>query len=349
MQRRGGQRHRRRGQLALLDQRVDGVLAEQAGQDRVADPRVVEVVAAQVRDAGDHPALDQRQPGDVGRDGQRHRDQAAEVGDEALRAGVADVVLDHLADGLVDVALLLAQLGVGGLAGRRQRPDADDRAVQRLADERRGQPGRELGRSWARAACSPRRPPCWSRPIVRCGSYGRCRSSPRPRRGSSPTRATPTRRRPGRHRRRPGARDPAGGVPARDLPDARARRAAADALVLAGAPRASSRSTGCVVSRSLRRSVRDFEIRVDTAFDEVVAGCARPARATPGGSPGTSRRRTASCTGSGWAHSVEAWRDGELAGGLYGVGDRRPVRRRVDVPPGPRRLEGGAGRAWSSC
>ena len=46
----------------------------------------------------------------------------------------------------------------------------------------------------------------------------------------------------------------------------------------------------------------------------------------------------------GWAHSVETWRDGELVGGLYGAGDRRPVRRRVDVPPRDRRLQGGAGR-----
>ena len=101
---------------------------------------------------------------------------------------------------------------------------------------------------------------------------------------------------------------------------------------------------GLVVSRSLRRSVRDFEIRVDTAFDEVVA--AAPTRgARRAGSPATSRRRTRELHRLGWAHSVEAWRDGELAGGLYGVGDRRAVRRRVDVPPGPGRLEGGAGRA----
>ena len=51
----------------------------------------------------------------------------------------------------------------------------------------------------------------------------------------------------------------------------------------------------------------------------------------------------------GWAHSVEAWSDGELVGGLYGVGDRRPLRRRVDVPPGDRRLQGGPRRAWSTC
>jgi leucyl/phenylalanyl-tRNA--protein transferase len=72
------------------------------------------------------------------------------------------------------------------------------------------------------------------------------------------------------------------------------------------------------VSRSLRRSVRDFEIRVDTAFDEVIAACADPRR--PGGwidaaivDAYTTLHRL------GWAHSVEAWRDGRLAGGLYGV------------------------------
>ena len=38
----------------------------------------------------------------------------------------------------------------------------------------------------------------------------------------------------------------------------------------------------------------------------------------------------------GWAHSVETWDDrGRLVGGLYGVVDRRAVRRRVDVPPSP--------------
>jgi leucyl/phenylalanyl-tRNA--protein transferase len=33
-----------------------------------------------------------------------------------------------------------------------------------------------------------------------------------------------------------------------------------------------------VVSRSLRRSVREFEIRVDTAFEEVIGACGDPAR-----------------------------------------------------------------------
>ena len=75
---------------------------------------------------------------------------------------------------------------------------------------------------------------------------------------------------------------------------------------------------GLVVSRSLRRSMRDFEIRVDTAFDEVVAGCADPARES-GWITGAVAAAYGELHRLGWAHSVEAWRDGELAGGLYGV------------------------------
>lgn len=72
------------------------------------------------------------------------------------------------------------------------------------------------------------------------------------------------------------------------------------------------------VSRSLRRSVRDFEIRVDTAFDEVVAACGDPRR--PGAwIDGGIRKAYGELHRLGWAHSIEAWRDGRLAGGLYGV------------------------------
>jgi leucyl/phenylalanyl-tRNA---protein transferase len=73
------------------------------------------------------------------------------------------------------------------------------------------------------------------------------------------------------------------------------------------------------VTRSMRQARRRFEIRVDTAFAEVVAGCADPRR------PGawvTEEVQAAYCRlhRLGWAHSVEAWtRDGRLAGGLYGV------------------------------
>lgn len=75
---------------------------------------------------------------------------------------------------------------------------------------------------------------------------------------------------------------------------------------------------GLRVSRSLRRSARDFEIRVDTAFDEVVAECGRPERPD-----GWITDEFCDAYGLlhelGWAHSVEAWRDGRLVGGLYGV------------------------------
>jgi leucyl/phenylalanyl-tRNA--protein transferase len=69
----------------------------------------------------------------------------------------------------------------------------------------------------------------------------------------------------------------------------------------------------------LRRSSRRFEIRVDTAFDRVIAACADKRR------PGAwIDRNIVRAYGHlhelGWVHSVEAWdRAGHLAGGLYGV------------------------------
>jgi leucyl/phenylalanyl-tRNA---protein transferase len=80
---------------------------------------------------------------------------------------------------------------------------------------------------------------------------------------------------------------------------------------------------GLRVSRSLRASCRRFEIRVNTAYDEVVRGCADPNR--DGGwirkDVVTAYRRLHDL---GWAHSVEAWSvspdgDERLSGGLYGV------------------------------
>lgn len=75
---------------------------------------------------------------------------------------------------------------------------------------------------------------------------------------------------------------------------------------------------GLAVSRSLRRSRRSFEIRINTAFADVVDGCADPRR--PQGWIDTRIREAyIGLHELGWAHSVEAWRDGQLAGGLYGV------------------------------
>ena len=71
-------------------------------------------------------------------------------------------------------------------------------------------------------------------------------------------------------------------------------------------------------SRSLRRAARRYEVRFDTAFEDVVAGCARP------GDPTSWIDTDVTAAYSrlhalGWAHSVEAWDDEGLAGGLYGV------------------------------
>jgi leucyl/phenylalanyl-tRNA--protein transferase len=76
---------------------------------------------------------------------------------------------------------------------------------------------------------------------------------------------------------------------------------------------------GLRISRSLRRSCDRFEIRIDTAFDEVISACAD--RRRPGG---WIDRGIVRAYGElhrlGWAHSVEAWDPaGRLAGGLYGV------------------------------
>ncbi len=73
------------------------------------------------------------------------------------------------------------------------------------------------------------------------------------------------------------------------------------------------------VKRKLRSA--SFEIRVDTVFPEVVLNCATVKRA---GDPGTwitdeMRRAYVALHESGYAHSFETWRDGELVGGLYGL------------------------------
>ena len=72
------------------------------------------------------------------------------------------------------------------------------------------------------------------------------------------------------------------------------------------------------VSKSLRRSAREFEVRVDSAFAEVVAACADPSR-PQGWIDDRIRTAYGDLHRLGWAHSVEAWRDGRLVGGLYGV------------------------------
>lgn len=76
------------------------------------------------------------------------------------------------------------------------------------------------------------------------------------------------------------------------------------------------------ISRSLAKTLRNgnFDIRLDTAFPQVMQGCAAPRP----GQNGTwideaMQRAYMELHTLGHAHSVETWRNGELVGGLYGV------------------------------
>jgi leucyl/phenylalanyl-tRNA--protein transferase len=77
------------------------------------------------------------------------------------------------------------------------------------------------------------------------------------------------------------------------------------------------------MSRSLRKRVqrREFEIRVDTAFGDVIESCAHAPRRGQLGTWITPAIMDAyrELHTEGFGHSVEAWRDGELVGGLYGL------------------------------
>ncbi len=77
------------------------------------------------------------------------------------------------------------------------------------------------------------------------------------------------------------------------------------------------------ISRSLRRTLRRgaFQISRDTAFTEVIRACAAPRHGVPGTwiTPTMAAAYTR-LHEQGVAHSIEVWMDGELAGGLYGLG-----------------------------
>ncbi len=72
------------------------------------------------------------------------------------------------------------------------------------------------------------------------------------------------------------------------------------------------------VSRSLAKSCRGMQIRVDTCFGEVIRACADPRR-EQGWIDESFVAAYTRLHREGYAHSVETWRDGELVGGLYGV------------------------------
>lgn len=87
-------------------------------------------------------------------------------------------------------------------------------------------------------------------------------------------------------------------------------------------PRCVFRPADLHISRRLRRDLRRsaWEIRVNTAFGDVIRACAGPRRHGQG-TWITQDMQTAyeRLHAEGWAHSIEVWQDNELVGGLYGL------------------------------
>jgi leucyl/phenylalanyl-tRNA---protein transferase len=77
------------------------------------------------------------------------------------------------------------------------------------------------------------------------------------------------------------------------------------------------------ISRSLEKTLRQgiFQVTADRAFDEVIAACAVVPRDGQNGTWITAEMQDAyiKLHGLGYAHSVETWFEGNLAGGIYGV------------------------------
>lgn len=77
------------------------------------------------------------------------------------------------------------------------------------------------------------------------------------------------------------------------------------------------------VSKSMKQVLKrgGFEFRVNIAFDKVIANCKAVAREEQDGTWITDDVEAAYNTMHklGYAHSAEAWQDGKLVGGLYGI------------------------------
>jgi leucyl/phenylalanyl-tRNA---protein transferase len=76
------------------------------------------------------------------------------------------------------------------------------------------------------------------------------------------------------------------------------------------------------VSKSMRKFIRKtpIQIRINTAFQAVLVNCAEPRNGQNGTWIGADMQKAyVNLHKLGFAHSVEAWLDNELVGGLYGV------------------------------
>ena len=78
-----------------------------------------------------------------------------------------------------------------------------------------------------------------------------------------------------------------------------------------------------IISHSLRQSIKkqQFTITIDHAFEKVIRNCAKTTRKGEDGTWITTEMQNAYIRlhEAGYAHSAEAWLEGELVGGLYGV------------------------------
>lgn len=76
-----------------------------------------------------------------------------------------------------------------------------------------------------------------------------------------------------------------------------------------------------ILRKSLKKRMKHFEIRYNTAFKEVIQECGNIPREGQEGSwiiPSIVEAYSA-LHDMGYAHSIEAWQEGKLVGGLYGV------------------------------
>ena len=77
------------------------------------------------------------------------------------------------------------------------------------------------------------------------------------------------------------------------------------------------------ISRTLKKILKKemFTVTIDTAFEHVIKACAQIRNEKNEGTGIVQEMVEAYCRlhGAGFAHSVEAWHQGQLAGGLYGV------------------------------
>ncbi len=242
-----------------------------------------------------------------------------------------------------DVAALLLELLVGGLGRRRERADAVDGAVEGLAHEGRGQPRRHARdprsellahRALHTHGCQPTG--AAEAPTVLPCAPSRRRASGRSRGPDASTPTTTWSRPAPTSRRAPCWRRTGAG-------SSRCPRAGAGDPMMWFSPvrRGVLPLDRLRVSRSLRRSLRRFEVRVERRLRP---GHRRLRRSAPA-------RRLDRPVDPGGVRRAAPPRLGALGRGLARrpAGrravrrlDRRAVRRRVDVPPGDRRVEGRA-------